>query len=145
LVLAIATAGCIVPHAAPVNAVGGSTAAPAKPLRQAAEAAHRRIGTALMSSQLGETRVRTLVAAQFDSLTPENEMKWDSIEPSPGNFSFAAGDRLVAFASENGIRMRGHTLVWHSQLAGWVKGLKGEALHAALVRHVQGVVGHYKG
>jgi endo-1,4-beta-xylanase len=98
-----------------------------------------------MSARLDDQRVRTLVARQFDSLTPENEMKWYAVEPRPGGFDFAAGDKLVAFAAENNIRMRGHTLVWHSQLAPWVKGLPHDQLHAALVRHVQGVVGHWKG
>jgi endo-1,4-beta-xylanase len=121
------------------------SAAPVTPLRSAAEAAHRRIGTALMSRQLDNARVRELVAANFDSLTPENEMKWQTVEPRPGVFSFAAADRLVTFAADNRMRMRGHTVVWHSQLAPWVKGLKGDDLRAAMERHVRGVVGHYRG
>jgi endo-1,4-beta-xylanase len=72
-------------------------------------------------------------------------MKWQTIEPRPGEFSFAAADRLVTFAAEHQMRMRGHTLVWHSQLAPWVKDLTGEALRAAMVRHVRAVVGHYRG
>ena len=85
------------------------------------------------------------MARNFDSLTPENEMKWETIEPRPGEFAFAPGDKLVAFAAANNIRMRGHTLVWHSQLASFVKGLSGDELRAAMARHVRGVVGHYKG
>jgi endo-1,4-beta-xylanase len=110
-----------------------------------AEAAHRRVGTALMSARLDDARVRNLVALNFDSLTPENEMKWQTIEPRPGVFSFAAADKLVAFAAANKIRMRGHTLVWHSQLAPWVKGLSPNELRAAMVRHVRSVVEHYEG
>jgi len=147
LIAALAAASCII-QSPPVTAPVGGNMVPAndvKPLRQAAEAAHRRVGTALMSSQLDDERVRKLVATHFDSLTPENEMKWESIEPRPGDFSFAAGDKLVAFAAANGIRMRGHTLVWHSQLAPWVKGLKGAQLQEAMARHVRGVVGHYRG
>jgi endo-1,4-beta-xylanase len=130
-----------------VQAVGGNPvfAAEAKPLRQAGAAAHRRIGTALMSHRLASSEVRALVARQFDSLTPENEMKWEAVEPQPGAFRFDPGDRLVAFAAENDMRMRGHTLVWHSQLAPWVKGLGADALRAAMARHIQGVVGHWRG
>ncbi len=62
-----------------------------------------------------------------------------------GGFSFEAADKLVAFAAENGMRMRGHTLVWHSQLAPWVKGLPPAELRAAMERHIRGVVGHWKG
>jgi endo-1,4-beta-xylanase len=145
--LAAAAVSCIVPGGRPVNAVGGNTGpgADAAPLRQSADIKHRLVGTALMSAQLGDARVRTLVAKQFNSLTPENEMKWYEVEPQPGSFSFGAGDKLVAFAAENGMRMRGHTLVWHSQLAPWVKGLSGDALRAAIDRHVRTVVGHWKG
>ena len=144
-----AVAGCII-HDTSATAggpVGGNMipASDLKPLRQASAAANRRIGTALMSARLSNGKVRALVVREFDSLTPENEMKWESIEPQPGRFNFDAGDRLVAFAGENGIRMRGHTLVWHSQLAFWVKGLKADALRAAMTRHIQSVVGHWKG
>jgi endo-1,4-beta-xylanase len=147
--LAITCGGCIVQHGGGAGgaAVGGNMVPPAevKPLRQQAEAVHRRVGTALMSGQLDSAKVRTLVALHFDSLTPENEMKWEAVEPQPGSFSFGAGDKLVAFAAENGMRMRGHTLVWHSQLAPWVKTLSPDALRAAMASHIQGVVGHWKG
>jgi endo-1,4-beta-xylanase len=144
-----AIGGCIIHDtgAGAGGAVGGNLipASNLKPLRQAGAAANRRIGTALMSARLSNGKVRALVAREFDSLTPENEMKWESIEPQPGRFNFEAGDRLVTFAGENGIRMRGHTLVWHSQLAFWAKGLKADALRAAMARHIQNVVGHWKG
>jgi len=141
---AVAVAGCI--NHDPGGAVGGNLipASDLRPLRQVGAAAHRRIGTAVMSHRLADSQVRALVAREFDSLTPENEMKWESIEPRPGTFEFAAGDRLVAFAAENGIRMRGHTLVWHQQVPFWVKGLKADALRAAMARHIQNVVGHWK-
>jgi endo-1,4-beta-xylanase len=152
LLVALGGPSCIIQHGAPAAAPAAAGAAaaaprsaPVAPLRAAAEAAHRRIGTALMSSRLDSARVRSLVANSFDSLTPENEMKWQTVEPRPGAFSFAAADRLVTFAAEHQMRMRGHTLVWHSQLAPWVKDLTGEALRAAMVRHVRGVVGHYRG
>ena len=142
--LAAFAAGCIIHD----SGAGGGNTVPAssmKPLRQVGAAAHRRIGAALMSDRLSNPAIKVLVAREFDSLTPENEMKWESTEPQPGQFSFAGGDRLVAFAAENGIRMRGHTLVWHSQLPTWAKGLKADALRAAMTRHIQGLVGHWKG
>jgi len=147
---AILAGGCIIHDSgagAAGAAVGGDSmpASDVKPLRQAAAAAHRRIGTALMSNLLGNGAISTMVAREFDSLTPENEMKWEALEPRPGAFAFEAGDRIVSFAGEHGIRMRGHTLVWHQQLAYWVKGLKADALRAAMARHIQGAVGHWKG
>src|SRR5262245_46214768 len=125
LLAAGAVAGCIIHDSnmgASGAAVGGDLipASDLKPRRQAGAAAHRRIGTALMSHHLADRPLRALVAREFDSLTPENEMKWDALEPRPGAFAFEAADRLVNFAGENGIRMRGHTLVWHQQHPCWV-------------------------
>src|SRR3954469_22016050 len=145
---ALAVAGCIHdPGAGTRGAVGGNLipASQVRPLRQVGESAHRRIGAAVMSYRLSDSQVRAFVAREFDSLTPENEMKWEAIEPRPGAFDFAAGDRLVAFATENDMRMRGHTLVWHEQLPSWVKGMQADALRAAMTRHIQTVVGHWKG
>ncbi len=113
------------------------------PLRSVAGA--RRIGAAVEARRLREPAFAGVLAANFSSLTPENEMKWVNVEPSPGQFSFQAGDALIAFAEQNGMRVRGHTLVWHQQLAPWVAGLSGEALHAAMIRHITSEVSHWKG
>ena len=139
--------GCVFPASGPGPAVGANMVSQndVRPLREAAALAQRKVGTALMSHHLTDPALAPLVAAQFDSLTPENEMKWETVEPQPGVFAFQAGDRLVAFAQAHAMRMRGHTLVWHSQLAPWVKGLSGDALRAAMTRHIQNVVGHWKG
>jgi endo-1,4-beta-xylanase len=144
--LLLLAAGCVVP-APPADTVGKETAAGNEnpPLRAAAEAAHRRIGTAIMSGRLNQPEARALIARQFNSLSPENEMKWAFVEPRPGVFAFAAGDRLVAFARANGMRMRGHTLVWHQQIPGWAKRLQGQELRAAMASHIAGVAGHWRG
>lgn len=140
-------ASCLIQKATPTPASGptGAVASPVADLRPAAEAAHRRVGTALMSRRLDDPHVRTVVAHNFDSLTPENEMKWETIEPAPGIFAYAGADKLVEFAAANGIRMRGHTLVWHSQLASWARRLPPAELRAAMVRHVRTVAGRYRG
>jgi endo-1,4-beta-xylanase len=72
-------------------------------------------------------------------------MKWNAIERTPDTFNFAAGDKLVAFAEQHHMRVRGHTLVWHNQLGQGVKELSGEALRAAMLRHVKATVTHWKG
>src|SRR5688572_31930543 len=95
---ASAVAGCIIHDrgAGAGGAVGGNLLPPSdlRPLRQAGAAVNRRIGTAMMSDQLAYGKLKTLVTREFDSLTPENEMKWEAVEPQPGVFSFAAADRL---------------------------------------------------
>jgi endo-1,4-beta-xylanase len=92
-----------------------------------------------------------LLAQHFNSLTAENEMKFESIEPTEGAFDYRAGDQLVAFAREHGMKMRGHTLVWHRQTPDWVfvdaagAPASRELLLARLKKHIDNVVGHYKG
>jgi endo-1,4-beta-xylanase len=98
-----------------------------------------------MAHHLNDPAFAKVAARHFDSLTPENEMKWDTIEPQQGSFHFEPADLLVAFAAQNQMRVRGHVLVYHKQLASWVKGLSGDALRAAMLAHVRGVAGHYKG
>ena len=65
-------------------------------------------------------------------VTPENEMKWDTTEPSQNSFNFTPGDQVVSFASAHNERVRGHNLVWHSQLPSWVSSLSGTAVFFSL-------------
>jgi endo-1,4-beta-xylanase len=129
----------------PVESPAAAPLGEVHPLREAAAAAHRHIGAALMSRYLNDVSLGTVVATHFDSLTPENEMKWQATEPRPGEFTLVAGDKLVAFAQEHDMRVRGHTLVWHQQLAPWVTGLTGEALREAMKRHIRRLAGHWRG
>jgi endo-1,4-beta-xylanase len=128
-------------------AAPAATPEPAKPatLRAAAAPTGRKIGVALATWFFEQPGYQEIAAAQFDSLTPENEMKWYEVEPQPGVFNFKGGDKLVDFAEKHGMRMRGHTLVWHNQLAPWVKTLKGEALRKAMLNHATKTVEHWKG
>jgi endo-1,4-beta-xylanase len=61
-----------------------------------------------------------LLGKHFNSITSENDMKWSSLQPTEGNFTFAAADAQVAFAQSHGMAVRGHTLVWHNQTPAWV-------------------------
>ena len=109
-------------------------------------AAERGVGTAVRAAPLARQRpYRELVAAQFSSVTPENEMKWNVTEPEQGEFAFEAADAITRFARERGLAVRGHTLVWHNQLPTWVYGLVGNELRAALRKHVQTVARHFRG
>ena len=61
-----------------------------------------------------------LLSKHFNSVTSENDMKWSSVEPTEGNFTFATADAQVAFARSHDMAVRGHTLVWHQQTPAWV-------------------------
>ena len=85
---------------------------------------------------------------QFNIVVAENEMKFDATEPSEGQFNYNNGDKMVKYAQQNGMRVRGHALAWHSQVPGWVNqkygGNKKELLRV-LKNHIEKVVGHWKG
>lgn len=105
----------------------------------------RTIGVALSAQRLAEVPYGDTAAAHFNQVTPENEMKWDSVEPSPGQFNFGPADAIVSFARDRDMKVRGHTLVWHSQLPAWVDALTGaDAVRAAMTLHIQTVVGHFR-
>jgi endo-1,4-beta-xylanase len=134
---ALAALGMLV-SATTANAAG-------TPLRNLAEAKGRYFGTALTQGNLGNGTLTSVAGAQFDMVTPGNEMKWDTTEPSQGSFNFGPGDAIVSWAKSHGDRVRGHNLVWHSQLPGWVSGLSGTAAQNAMVNHITNEVTHYRG
>ncbi|HEX6470688.1 MAG TPA: endo-1,4-beta-xylanase [Streptosporangiaceae bacterium] len=114
-------------------------------LGAAANAQGRTFGAAVAQSHLSEAQYVSTWDNEFSGFTPENEMKWDTTEPSQGQFNFGAADQLVSHAQGAGMKIRGHTLVWHNQLPGWVSGLSGSAVQTAMNNHINGVMGHFKG
>ena len=78
-------------------------------------------------------------------VTPGNEMKWDTTEPSNGTFNFTPGDQIVAYAKANSEQVRGHNLVWDSQLPSWVTSLPLNQVQSAMETHITTEASHYKG
>ena len=117
-------------------------------LRSAADGQKMSIGTAVKSRRLREdSQYRETVAREFNSITAEYEMKFRFLQPEQGRFDFTASDELVNFASENDMSVRGHTLVWHIDVPGWIENgnWSRQELLDILETHIKTVVGRYKG
>jgi endo-1,4-beta-xylanase len=112
-----------------------------------------RIGAALNLAQFEErdARANLIVTAQFNTISPENVLKWGLVHPRAGNYNFDPADRYVAFGEKHNMFIVGHCLVWHSQTPRWVfeddegKPLNREALLERMHDHIRTVVGRYKG
>ncbi|KAJ4012529.1 hypothetical protein NW752_008227 [Fusarium irregulare] len=103
-------------------------------------------GTEIDHYHLNNNPLTTIVKREFGQVTHENSMKWDAIEPSRGQFTFGNADKVVDFAIANGKKIRGHTLVWYSQLPQWVKNIKDRATMTSVIEnHVKTMVTRYKG
>lgn len=89
---------------------------------------------------------KDLLRKHFNSITAENDMKFIEIQPAEGQFTFEKADQLAAFAKENGMKMRGHTLVWHNQTPDWVfQDADRETLLQRMKDHITSVMKRYKG
>lgn len=95
------------------------------------------------------TPYQHLLATEFNSLTPENDMKWQLVHPQPGAYDFSGADLVMDFARQNRQEVRGHTLLWHSQNPAWVTQASATwtcaDARAVLKDHITTVVGRYAG
>jgi endo-1,4-beta-xylanase len=80
------------------------------------------IGAALNVEQIfgREPEAMNIVARHFNSITPENIMKWEEIHPEPERYNFEASDRYVAFGEKHYMHIIAHALVWFHQTPDWV-------------------------
>lgn len=129
----------------------------ATPLRDYAAMAGKSIGVAVNQYKYSITNgaePKTMaVAGQFNLVEPENEMKIDFTEPSQGNFSLGSAWNLINFADKHAMEVRGHTLVWHQQVASWISsdGKKNDRNWTArqltdiMQSHIDGVAGALRG
>jgi endo-1,4-beta-xylanase len=111
------------------------------------------VGTALNRAQIDgrDANALSIVEDQFNSVTPENILKWDFVHPGPDTYDFEPADRFVAFGEANGMFVVGHSLVWHHQTPRWVfkdengKPADRETLLRRMRDHILRVVGRYRG
>ena len=111
------------------------------------------IGVALNLDQISgkEPKTTALVEKHFNSISPEDILKWEQVHPEPNKYNFEPVDRYVAFGEKNKMHIVGHTLVWYQQTPNWVfqdesgKPLDREALLERMKEHIFTVMGRYKG
>jgi len=121
------------------------TAAPT--LRELADKNHFYFGAAVGTYHFGDPKYVETLKTEFNMLTPENEAKLCSVQPQQGKFDFSGLDKLVDFAEQNHMQVRGHTLVWYQCVPGWLatgKFTRDEAIKL-LHDHISTEVGRYKG
>jgi endo-1,4-beta-xylanase len=111
------------------------------------------VGAALNEAQFSNQVVdeAAIVKKHFNTITPENTLKWESVHPEPDSFNFGPADAYVSFGEENGMFIVGHALVWHHQTPQWVfqdedgKDVDRETLLNTMRHHILTVVGRYRG
>jgi endo-1,4-beta-xylanase len=129
----------------------GSGHAPPDSLRALGDRVGLAIGTAVIPYDLDHPDYAAIAATQFSSVTPGNEMKWETVEPTRGHYDWSGGDRLVDFARAHHQQVRGHTLLWHNQLPAWLTqgvtdgSISDTELRALLRKHVIDEVSHFRG
>lgn len=84
--------------------------------RQLADGAGVVLGTAVTASHLDESEYRTTLVDTFNSITPENELKWASIHPGPDEWDFGPADEIIDFARDHDLAVKGHNLIWDQEL-----------------------------
>ncbi|KAH6951236.1 glycosyl hydrolase family 10 protein [Ilyonectria sp. MPI-CAGE-AT-0026] len=129
------------------NAVQGAVYNTTTPLRVEAAKKHILIGSgAINPSYLDDPQFAATLATQFNSLSPENEMKWSFINPTIGNYDWPLLDRLVDFAEANDMVVKGHGLISSCCNPDYVTEITDpDALRAAMTEHFEALMHRYRG
>jgi len=117
-------------------------------LRKLADRRNIQIGTAAVPDELlTDTEYATVLAREYNCLVAENVMKFTYLHPERDVFDFTKADALIAFAEKNKMKVRGHTLVWHSQLPEWLANgdFSRKAALNILEEYIFTVMEHFKG
>ena len=104
------------------------------------------IGVAVNQRNVTNLQQQELIKQQFVTITAENDMKPGPTEPNEGQFNWEAADRIANFARANGLKMRGHCLMWHSQIGEWMysDAPTKEVFFSRMRNHIHTVVNRYK-
>ena len=107
-----------------------------------------KVGAAINDQQIleSDTAGVRLLRTEFNSITPENVMKWEEIHPVPDTFNFDISDKYIALGEKYNLNIIGHTLLWHSQIGPWMNEVKDSTIMSNYIEdHINTVAGRYKG
>ena len=104
------------------------------------------IGVAVNQRNVRDSAQSAMVVREFNSVTAENDMKPQRTEPNEGEYTWAAADRVADFCRKNGIKLRGHCLMWHNQIGKWMyeDNPSKEVFFQRMKSHIQAIVSRYK-
>ena len=78
------------------------------------------IGVAVNMRNISNPEQIAIIKKDFNSITAENDMKPQPTEPAYGQFNWENADKIANFCRSNGIKLRGHCLMWHAQIGEWM-------------------------
>ncbi len=109
-----------------------------------------KIGVAVNMRNIATPEHIALIKKNFNSITAENDMKPQPTEPKEGEFNWTNADKIADFARNNGIKLRGHCLIWHNQTGKWMfyddknNLVSKEVLFERMKKHIHAIVNRYK-
>ena len=93
-----------------------------------------------------DSKSKKIINTQFNTITPENSLKWMFIQPEPNKFDFKAADKYVEMGLKNDMYIVGHALVWHSQLADFMQNVDNpKQMQEYFENHIKTLVSRFKG
>lgn len=104
------------------------------------------IGMIASASKLNSnSEFKTVINKEFNSLTAENDMKMANMFTGPNTYDFSDGDVIVNYAKNNGMRVFGHALVWHSSIPNWLQNYAGTDIEfeAQVEGYIKATVSHF--
>ena len=117
-------------------------------LRELADLLSVRIGSTAEPSEITDPAFASILSREFNSLTPENALKWYSTQPTAGAWDFSGADAIVEFAQDHDMTIRGHTLLWaqDTYTPSWVRAISDPAaLQATVDEHITATMNHFAG
>ena len=109
---------------------------------------HFLVGAAINEGQIlqKDQPSASIIKKEFNTISPENVMKWMFVQPKPNEFYFDHTDKYVQFGLDNNMHIVGHALIWHSQIANFMNSIKDSTkMIQHVTNHISTLVNRYKG